>query len=92
MPIVTNDADRYSEYPSLLEDFEGYAADSVFDSTSALPAATWEVGGNAKVQSIGAGKALALTGSVTLQNVKLPANITAGDAYAKQQAWVASIF
>ena len=87
MPIVTNDADRYSEYPSLLEDFEGYAADSVFDSTSALPAATWEVGGNAKVQSIGTGKALALTGSVTLQNVKLPANITAGDAYAKQQAW-----
>ena len=91
MPVITNDTDRYSKYPSLLENFEGYAADSVFDSKTALPAATWEVGGNAKVQTNGSDKALALTGNVTLQNVKLPANITAGDAYAKQQAWEVTV-
>jgi hypothetical protein len=91
MPVITNDADRYNKYPSLLEDFEGYAAGSTFDSTTARPNKTWEVGGNAGVQSHGGDQALALTGNVTLQNVKLPANITAGDEYAKQQAWEVTV-
>ena len=91
MPVITNDTDRYSKYPSLLENFEGYAAGSTFSSETALPAATWEVGGNASVQANGGDQALALTGNVVLKNVKLPANITAGDAYAKQQAWEVTV-
>ncbi len=91
MPVITNDTDRYSKYPSLLENFESYAAGSTFDSTTARPNATWEVGGNASVQSHGGDNALALTGSVTLKNTKLPANITAGDSYAKQQAWEVTV-
>lgn len=91
LPVITNDTDRYSNYPSLLENFESYAAGSSFNSTTARPNATWEVGGNASVQSHGGDKALALTGSVTLKNTKLPANITAGDEYAKQQAWEVTV-
>lgn len=91
MPVITNDTDRYSKYPSLLENFESYAAGSAFNSTTARPNATWEVGGNASVQSQAGDNALALTGSVTLKNTKLPANITAGDEYAKQQAWEVTV-
>ena len=92
MPVVTNDTDRYSENPSLLMDFENYDAGSVFDSTAALPSKCWEVSGSAvKVQSQDGDKALALTGSSVIKNVKLPANITAGDSYAKQQAWEVTV-
>lgn len=91
MPVITNDADRYSKYPSLLESFEAYKVGTTLDSATALPKATWEVGGNASVQSHGGDNALALSGNVTLKNTKLPANITAGDEYAKQQAWEVTV-
>ena len=91
MPIVTNIADRYSQYPSFAEDFEQYEIGTKFDSTTALPEQCWEVtpskGATAVIQAANGNNALALTGNVTIKNLKLPQNITAGDYYAKQQAW-----
>ncbi|MBQ8880728.1 MAG: PT domain-containing protein [Oscillospiraceae bacterium] len=91
-PIVTNDADRYAKYPSLLENFERYD-EGKWDSTDAKPANTWEVNCSAIVPSASnivsnaGGKALALNGDVTVRNVILPGKITAGDSYAEDQAW-----
>ena len=87
-PIITNDADRYSQYPSFAEDFEDYADGTVFHNANAKPLLCWQVSGDAPVVKDGA---LALTGTAALDNVKLPANITAGDYYAKQQAWEISV-
>ena len=39
------------------------------------------------VEEYAGSKALALTGTAALDNVKIPKNITAGDSYAMQQAW-----
>ena len=87
-PIITNDADRYSENPSFAEDFESYAVGTAFNSANARPSACWQVAGTTpKVQPVSGGKALAITGTATVINEKLPQNITAGDYYAKQQAW-----
>lgn len=91
-PIITNDADRYSKYPSFAEDFESYAAGTAFSSANALPAACWQVTGTAPVvRIVDSNKALALTGTATVTNQKLPQNITAGDYYAKQQIWEVSV-
>lgn len=89
MPVVTRDADRYSKYPSYMEDFSSYQAGTAFTSaTTALPQ-TWNITAD-KSLVITDGK-LALTGTATLKNVKLPANITAGDSYAQRQAWEVSV-
>ena len=91
MPVITSEADRYSKYPSFAENFEEYSVGTSFTNDTALPKACWEVTGSAlSVQADGSNKALALTGTATLKNVKLPQNITAGDSYAKQQAWEVS--
>ena len=84
-PVVTRDADRYSKNPSFQENFSDYAEGSVFNSTNALPHQTWEV--TASDNLLVQGGALALTGTATVKNVTLPKNITAGDSYARQQAW-----
>ncbi|MBO5868611.1 MAG: hypothetical protein J6Q54_06875, partial [Oscillospiraceae bacterium] len=89
MPVVTRDADRYSKYPSYMEDFSSYKAGTAFTSeTTALPQ-TWNITAD-KSLVITDGK-LALTGTATLKNVKLPANITAGDSYADRQIWEVSV-
>ncbi len=90
MPVITNDADHYSAYPSFLETFEKYEAGSSFKS-AALPADCWEVSGKATIASNGGDNALALTGTSTVRSVKFPKNITAGDSYAKQQAWEVTV-
>ncbi len=87
MPVITGGANRYQAYPSFAEDFEKYEANSVFASDTALPISRWQVTGDMTVQARGGSKVLAMTGSATATNVKLPQNITAGDGYAKQQAW-----
>jgi len=88
-PVITRDADRYAKNPSLAETFEGYTAGTVFTGTSALPAQTWQVTATSDllITAQGGSNTLALTGTADLKNTKLPANITAGDSYAKRQAW-----
>lgn len=93
MPVITNDADRYSQNPSLQVDFGNYEPGTILTSETALPKASWEHSGNAaKVQTApNGGKALALTGTSMVKSVKLPENITAGDSYAKQQTWEVTV-
>ncbi len=91
-PVIINDTDRYSRFPSLLENFEGYTAGAAFTATTALPATCWHVAGSgATVQNHNSSKALAMTGSTEIFSMKLPSNITAGDSYAKQQAWEVTV-
>lgn len=91
-PIITNDADRYSKNPSFAENFEKYNSGTVFNAATAKPQLSWQVTGDAPtVQIVTGGKALALTGTATVTNQKLPQNITAGDYYAKQQIWEVSV-
>ena len=87
-PVVTRDADRYSKNPSFMEAFSDYAEGSVFNSANARPHQTWEV--TASENLLVQNGALALTGTATVNNVTLPKNITAGDSYARQQAWEVS--
>ncbi|MBE7002654.1 MAG: hypothetical protein E7421_08240, partial [Ruminococcaceae bacterium] len=91
-PVIINDTDRFSEYPSYMEDFESYSAGTGFDGTTAKDKQTWTVDGSAlKVQTNGGDKALAMTGTTTLNHTRLPQNITAGDSYAKQQIWEVAV-
>ena len=92
-PVVTRDADRYAENPSYVENYESYAAGTALKDTNLALPQTWEIKADKArtVTAQGSGKALALTGTATLKNVKLPKNITAGDSYAKQQAWEVSV-
>ena len=89
MPVITNDDNRFSIAPAFLETFEQYEAGSF--SAVALPKDCWEITGNATVGVNGSDKALALSGSSNVKLVKLPKNVTAGDVYAKQQAWEAAV-
>ena len=91
MPVITSETDRYSKYPSFGEDFAQYKAGKTFSSSSALPKNCWQVSGSAlKIEANSGNNALAMTGTATVKNVNLPQNITAGDSYAKQQAWEVS--
>ncbi len=90
-PVITATDDRYRKNPSLLEDFEDYNNGANFTTSSALPMATWRVDGTAKIRQNGNNKALALSGTTTIENVQLPENISAGDEYAKQQAWEVTV-
>jgi len=85
-PVVTADADRYRDNPSFEETFESYAV-GAFTTESAYPDTYWTVTGTAAIAENSGNKALLLTGDTTIQNTKLPQNITAGDSYAQQQAW-----
>ena len=92
-PIVTVDADRFEKVPSLLVDFEDCTEGVLDYNNNHNPIGIWEFTWNRKngsdttIVSNGSGMALAINGDVTLKNVKLPQNITAGDTYAKNQAW-----
>ena len=91
VPVITSETDRYSKYPAYLQDFEKYTGGTSFNKTTAMPEGCWEVTGDTlKVEINGGTKMLAMTGTATVQNVKLPQNVTAGDSYAKQQAWEVS--
>jgi len=89
-PVVTRDANRYAENPSYMEDYESYATGTALNSANVALPQTWNIRSD-KQLLITEDKALALTGTASLENVKLPANITAGDSYAKQQAWEISV-
>ena len=89
MPVIMNDADRYNQTPSFLENFDAYKAGSF--KSAALPADCWEVGGNATVEAKNDTNVLNLSGTSVVKLVKLPKNVTAGDSYAKQQAWEVAV-
>ena len=95
-PVITTDKDRLANYPALLLDFED-SQEGTFDYNSGNPIGTWTFKWNKKTGSATnivtqeGNKALAINGDVTLKSVLLPANITAGDSYAKNQAWEATI-
>ena len=90
-PVVTADADRYVNDPSLWVHFEDYTVGSTFSASTGLPADCWSVSGSAKIESGSNGNALALSNSATVKCKSLPKYITAGDAYAKEQGWEISI-
>ena len=93
-PIVTNDANRYTKYPSYSESFDGYETGITFDQKANRYSHTWEAwirdnsSATIEVSKDNAkNKVLALSGNVFAGTVKIPTYIIAGDTYAKQQAW-----
>ena len=89
-PIVTTDADRYQQFPALSINFEN-CADGVFDYNSCQPLGAWDMkwgkNGIHEIRTVDGNKVLALQDEVTVNNIHLPANITAGDTYAENQTW-----
>ena len=90
LPVVTYSENRYSEFPALLETYETYETGD-FDVTTAFPTSCWELKkdktGAAKVVADGDNKVLALSGTYSMKLTDILKNITAGDSYAKNQAW-----
>ncbi len=90
LPVVTYAEDRYEKFPALLETYESYEAGKDFDVSTAFPAGCWELKkdktGVAKITD-GDNKALALSGTYSIKLKDILKNITAGDTYAKNQAW-----
>lgn len=89
-PIVTADPDRYSKYPAFEDTFNTYKT-GTFTAASVLPETYWEISGSASIKANGENKMLALSGDASVTNVKVPKLITAGDEYAKQQAWEVTV-
>ena len=91
MPVVTYAEDRYSQYPALQETFESYEAGANFDITTAFPSGCWELKkektASAKIADVSGDQVLALSGTYALKLKTVLKNITAGDSYAKNQAW-----
>ena len=71
-PVVINDTNRHSKYPAFEETF-----------SETLSASYWSKSGSIEVKD----GALTLSAGATLNNNTIPKKITAGDNYAKQQAW-----
>ncbi len=95
-PVVTASADRYADDPSFGEDFSNYNTGTFAASSSSMivsnrPDTYWTVKGTAEIKEGGGDKSLALSGTTTLTNAKVPEKITAGDYYAKQQAWEVTV-
>jgi len=92
-PVVTYAEDFYRAYPAYAETFELYESGTEYNYKNALPAASWEVkksaGGNGTVIADPAGnnKVLEIKGTYSAKNFTMPANVRAGDSYAKRQAW-----
>ena len=91
LPVITYSANRYSEYPALLLDFEAGEVGKNYDITTSYPSGCLELkkgaGAAAKIVDNEGSKALAITGSYTLKLHSILKNITAGDTYAKNQVW-----
>ena len=91
LPVISYSQTRYSDYPALMEDYESYTAGEDFNISTAFPAGCWEVKKDktsvAKIVDNSGNKALALSGTYSLKLKDVLKNITAGDTYAKNQAW-----
>ena len=93
-PVVSNIADRYAQYPSFMENFDRYEIGTKLESKLIRPEKTWEIwsmtDSTCEVMADPANsenKMLGINGLVSLKNVRMPQNLTAGDDYAKQQLW-----
>ena len=94
IPVVTREANYHIDNPAFGENYESYEIGTEYNFKNALPATSWEVKttGDASATVVadpsdGDNKVLALQGNVTIKNVNMPKNITAGDSYAENQAW-----
>ena len=97
MPITTRVDDYQRVYAAFHENFEGYEAGTEFSFENALPKYVWENkkqgNGSAVIVADPAyanNKVLEVKGTYNMKNIKMPDNITAGDTYAKNQAWEVS--
>ena len=92
-PVIVTDADRYEKYPAYEENFEVYDAGTIFSATTAQYENAWTVSGTGTttITSHNGSNALAWSGTKTITNTKIPANVTAGDSYAKQQVWEVTV-
>ncbi len=96
-PIITNDADRYQKYPAFFEVFDNYKTGANFNLNIIKNSHTWNAwvldNSSATIKedpNNPKDKVLAIQGNATLNNVKVPEYITAGDNYATEQAWEVS--
>ena len=89
-PVMTSDENRYETYPSFLENFDSYENGKLTTSKMALSYA-WGIrtsgDDSAEVVDSEGGKALALTGNASFENITIPTKITAGDSFAEEQTW-----
>ncbi len=93
-PVVTSNADRFEKYPAYIEDYESYSKNTSLKSNNVRDLNAWTVnpkGSDMKIESFAGSKVLAVTGDSILENTKIPANLTAGDTYAKKQSWEVTI-
>ena len=93
-PVISNIADRYEQHPSFAENYDQYEIGTKLENAVVRPEMTWEIWKMAdSVAEIVAdpanseNKMLGINGLVSLKNVRMPQNLTAGDEYAKQQMW-----
>ena len=84
-PVITSTADRYENNPAFLDSF--HYADGDFTKASVKPDTYWEISGTPQIQN----GALLLSGNASVTNIKIPDKVTAGDYYAKQQAWEVTV-
>ena len=94
VPIISNVADRYAQYPSFQETFENWDEGSLFNFTTFTLADIWVVTDKTQKGTVIVAdkndpdnQILTVTGDITIRNSIMPAQITAGDSYAKRQAW-----
>lgn len=85
-PVITSTADRYENNPAFAETFETYKTGE-FTTASVYPNTYWAVDGAAEIRENAGSKVLALSGDASIINKLIPQNVTAGDEFAKQQAW-----
>ena len=92
MPVTYTDADRFEDYPSYSENYEQYK-EGKLSYMDVRPETTWEIDTDNELTIVSkdGNKMLAISGSTTLTNVKMPQNITSGDYYAKQQVWEVTV-
>ena len=95
MPVVTAEENRYETYPSLKFDFENYEL-GAFDYNTAKPTNAWGfswgktadgIKGESNIITVDGNKKLSIIGNSRNWIKDLAGNITAGDTYAKEQAW-----
>ncbi len=93
-PVFSYDANRYENYPAYKENYDTYFVSTEYVYENANPNKAWEFSKKQGATAIirrdpfnYSNSMLGLSGGITLKNVTIPGNITAGDSYAKQQAW-----
>lgn len=90
-PVVTAMMDRFRHNPAYIETFDGYLDKASFTTECAKPTNCWEVRGTAEIREVSGNKVLAISNNTVIKNLRIPQNITAGDDYAKQQAWEVTV-